>query len=443
MPDNLVVLVIDGLQPAMLGPYGNTWVATPAWNRLAAESLLLDRCWLDDFTPRAFAQSAWSGAPLWAGPQAGANVIGELTAAGRRTLLLTDDEDLLDAPAATAFAEQQFVAPGENCEPAADWTATRLANFFAASAATLAEQAAPFAVWLQTRALLDLWDAPYELRTALADPDDPAPPRETLPPVGRAAVDCDPDELLGWRQAYAAQIQALDECLAAFLAAWDEWPAANQTWLLVLSAGGYPLAEHGVWGRATNLPHREFLHFAALLRAPDGLGAGMRSAALALPCDVAATIRELMLEPAANEGSKAESSAELPENIVTCARGCSWVPLLTEPLRELRDRAFIGDSDPAGRPRFCGALTPSWFYHTASPHGAPLPDSEANNENTPLGELYFQPDDYFEVNNVVDRCAAEVAALQTLLADWTARAAAGDFTAPLAELPSELGAEAR
>lgn len=62
---NLVVLVIDGLQPAYLGPYGNTWVNTPAWNQLAAASLLLERCWLDAPGLPEFYHAAWSGQPSW------------------------------------------------------------------------------------------------------------------------------------------------------------------------------------------------------------------------------------------------------------------------------------------------------------------------------------------------------------------------------------------
>ena len=62
---NLVVLVLDGLQPAYLGPYGNTWVNTPAWNHLAAESLLLERCWLDAPELADFYRAAWTGQPSW------------------------------------------------------------------------------------------------------------------------------------------------------------------------------------------------------------------------------------------------------------------------------------------------------------------------------------------------------------------------------------------
>ena len=35
-----IVLALDGLSPSFLGPYGNTWLETPAFNKLADESIL-------------------------------------------------------------------------------------------------------------------------------------------------------------------------------------------------------------------------------------------------------------------------------------------------------------------------------------------------------------------------------------------------------------------
>ena len=37
-----IILVVDRLGAGHLGPYGNTWVETPALNRLAAESVLFE-----------------------------------------------------------------------------------------------------------------------------------------------------------------------------------------------------------------------------------------------------------------------------------------------------------------------------------------------------------------------------------------------------------------
>ncbi|HUE73558.1 MAG TPA: hypothetical protein VMP01_21960, partial [Pirellulaceae bacterium] len=37
-----VVIVVDRLGPAYLGPYGNTWLDTPAFNALASRSLVCE-----------------------------------------------------------------------------------------------------------------------------------------------------------------------------------------------------------------------------------------------------------------------------------------------------------------------------------------------------------------------------------------------------------------
>ncbi len=46
-PKNVVCLVVDRLHSGYLGAYGNSWIATPNIDRLAAESFLLDRGYVD------------------------------------------------------------------------------------------------------------------------------------------------------------------------------------------------------------------------------------------------------------------------------------------------------------------------------------------------------------------------------------------------------------
>ena len=39
----VLVLVVDALQPAYLGPYGNEWVATPTCDRWAADGVVFEK----------------------------------------------------------------------------------------------------------------------------------------------------------------------------------------------------------------------------------------------------------------------------------------------------------------------------------------------------------------------------------------------------------------
>src|SRR3990172_3784447 len=58
---NALVLVIDRLGSGFLGPYGNTWIETPAWNHLAACSMLAETALSDTADLAALYRSYWHG----------------------------------------------------------------------------------------------------------------------------------------------------------------------------------------------------------------------------------------------------------------------------------------------------------------------------------------------------------------------------------------------
>ena len=462
---NLVVLVIDGLQPAYLGPYGNTWVNTPAWNQLAAESLLLERCWLDAPGLPEFYRAAWTGQPSWANRSptpldtaqtcrlAIPSLPAALTSAGYRTILQSDDPLLAMLPGADDFAERIELPLDAPTEAAADWTETALARFFAAASDTFDRLASdspeglqePFALWLHTGLLGRVWDAPYDYRARFAEEDDPEPPESIDPPSGPVPANIDPDELLGVRQAYAGQIALLDECLLAFLEAWDNDPRAKETWLVVLSSRGYPLGEHGRWGwersgigeQADQLPTpldpatncrlaipsfagHELLHTPVFVRAPDRARASERTSVLAQPCDLGATVAEALNLPA----SAATTAAHWPT-------GSWWsAPLFTAEWAA-RDRMFL-----AAGPAQTQLQTAQWWYAGEMPAEPKPADNDAADHEQ--ARLYLLPEDYFGVNNVADRCGDEAAACAELLAAWAKARAAQDSSLALQPLPEVL-----
>jgi len=449
---NLVVLVIEGLQPAYLGPYGNTWVNTPAWNQLAAASLLLERHWLDAPGLAEFYRAAWTGQPSWARSDdlrkdkqptpkdtaqacrlATSSLPGALTAAGYRTVLLSDDSMLAELPGADDFEERIELPLDAPTEPGADWTETALARFFAAASDTLDTLREPFALWLHTGLLGRVWDAPYEYRERFAEEDDPAPTDLIDPPNGVVPANADPDELLGIRQAYAGQIALLDECLAAFLDAWDNDPRSKETWLVVLGARGYPLGEHGRWGWKNSVGQavpdtgsaefagHELLHSAALIRAPDRARATERSAVLAQPCDLWATVAEVLALPTAS----AES--------ITWPTGSWWsAPLFTAEWAA-RDRMFIATGTDQDQ-----IQTAQWWYAGAASAETSAEHAEHAHHSNDQTRLYLLPEDYFGVSNVANRCAAEAVALAELLAAWQRAKAEQDSQFALQPLPEVL-----
>ena len=55
-----IVLSLDRLSPSFLGPYGNTWLETPAFNQLADESLLAQQMLADSPDLELLFQSFWT-----------------------------------------------------------------------------------------------------------------------------------------------------------------------------------------------------------------------------------------------------------------------------------------------------------------------------------------------------------------------------------------------
>ena len=72
-PRNAVVLVVDRLGAGNLGPYGNTWIDTPQFNRLAMESLLcefaLSDCPCLSTAYRAYWHGGHALSPRWRPPR--------------------------------------------------------------------------------------------------------------------------------------------------------------------------------------------------------------------------------------------------------------------------------------------------------------------------------------------------------------------------------------
>ena len=56
-----VVLVMDRLGAGWLGPYGNTWLDTPNFNRLAARSVLCETAIADTPDLAASCRGFWTG----------------------------------------------------------------------------------------------------------------------------------------------------------------------------------------------------------------------------------------------------------------------------------------------------------------------------------------------------------------------------------------------
>jgi arylsulfatase A-like enzyme len=411
-----ICLVVDRLHAGYLGCYGNTWIATPAFNRLAAEAFVFDQALIDSSSLEQLYRGYWWGTqavePPSTAPQD--SLMRRLAAAGVHTALITDEPQLALGPLAGEVQELLHVATPENIGNAQTLDETRLAALFAAVIEWLAAAQQPFCLWVHLGSLGTAWDAPLELRNHYADPDEPLPPELVAPPRLVLDEDYDPDELLGYSQAYAGQVSALDECLGGLLDWIAEQPWSASTLLTMLGARGLALGEHrrvGCWDEALG---GELLHVPWFVRMPDGTGRAARSQALIEPDDLAMTLSEWW---------------QLPQPALGGPLARSLLPLVRDEVTAVRDRICI-----AGASGQRAIRTPGWFLRWAGSVPVPGDDPAASHW------LYAKPDDRFEMNDVADRCPDIVEALERGWNELVEAARTGS-SSPLTALPAELLAD--
>src|SRR5438128_2330588 len=98
---NVICLVIDRLHAGYLGAYGNTWINTPALDRLAAQSLVCDGAIIDSADLATAYRSLWLGRHACCLPvsEAQRETLSAIFAReGWQTTLLTDDPTVAEHP---------------------------------------------------------------------------------------------------------------------------------------------------------------------------------------------------------------------------------------------------------------------------------------------------------------------------------------------------------
>jgi arylsulfatase A-like enzyme len=375
---NTICLVIDRMHSGYLGPYGNTWVQTPAFNRLAAESFTFDQMLIDTPELERLYRSYWQG---WHAlcphepPAERRSLMAALRESGVTTALLSDERRALEHPLAVEFDEFIEIDPPWQPQTAADVEQAHLAKCFAELLDWLPSAREPFFLWCHLASLGTAWDAPLNYREIYRDEDDPPVPATAEVPDRLLSENFDPDELLGISQSYAGQVSLLDGCLDALLEELEGTSAGKGTLLIVTSARGFPLGEHRRVGPCDEALYGELLHVPLLVRFPDREAAAARSQSLVEPADLWASLWQYL------------ELGELPRS----PTAISILPILRQEAAARRhDRLCVG-----GLKNERAFRTPAWFLRAAAE-----------------GELYAKPADRFEVNNVATRCLDIVEDLQ-------------------------------
>lgn len=430
---NIVCIVVDRLHWGYLGCYGNTWIVTPALDRLASEGFVFAQGMAESTDLAETYDCYWQGVSvlqsrLQAPRMALPTLIERARRSGKRTILVTDEPLVAEHSAGAAFDEAVVLeAPPSECPPAADAGSTFAARILTEAIDRATPDAAPFFLWVHARGLGGPWDAPPEYRNRYAEEDDPTPPEFTAVRHEELPDDADLDRRFGIAQAYAGQVTLLDACLGGLLEHLDEAGLAQDTAVVLLAPRGIALGEHGAVGMFDERLHGELVQTPAVVRLPEGRGRLRRSQALVQSSDWYFTLAELC--ETAN-GSSTNAATDVDAARSPLPR--SVLPLIDDPTTVWRDRALVvGPISKYGAPTELGIRTPAWYLRCrTAPTPAPRPTVDAA-EEAPPDELFAKPDDAWEANDVADRCVDVVDLLRQAAVDGQAAVVAGTVPEPL------------
>jgi arylsulfatase A-like enzyme len=408
---NAICLVFDRLQAGFLGAYGNTWIETPSFDRLASQSFLFDQALIDSPRLERLCRSYWQGwhamcpdardCPNFRVSENGTvplSLPALLRAAGVTTALLTDEPLVAQHPLAADFDELIEIDPAWQPQTAQKLDATHFGRCFVEMIEWLESAGEPFMLWCHLGGLGTTWDAPHSFRQSYQDEGDPPPPEGADVPDRTLPANYDPDELLGITQAYSGQVSLLDSCLGAFLDFLDGLPSRDETLLTVTSSRGFPLGEHGRVGPCDEALFSELVHVPWLIRFPDAVHAAVRSQVLVEPADLWATMLDWW-----NIGDCPNFRASENGTVPLSPTGVSVLPLIRQEPALFRDRLCI-----VGNHGQRAIRTPAWYLR-------------AGDEP----ELFAKPDDRWDVNNVSSRCREVVECLQDALTQYALTLPAG------------------
>ena len=403
MVPNALVLVMDRLGCGYLGPYGNTWIETPAWNRLAARGALWETALIDSPDLKRLCDAYWFGRHALSVRAGGASpsLIQRLAEQRIESWLITDEYQVAEQAEAQEFGHRVILPPGED-RTAAVMEETQLARVFATVIEALEQARPPFLVWVHAQAMQAPWDAPYHLRAQFAEDEDPDPPVFADPPEHQWEGDCDPDWLLGIQHAYAGQVMLLDICLGVLLDWFGSSPWAASTALIATAARGFPLGEHRFVGRGQLPLFGELVQVPWINCWPDAAQAMWRvQQTMVQPPDMYSTLLDWFGIPPGD--SPAWGVSLRPSDVAA------------RPSDDRMIACCVHDQQRTIR-------VPAWYLRL---------------EGARATDLYVKPDDRWEFNEISSRCGEVVEQLSAMLAQFE-EAARRDDRSGLPPLPAVL-----
>ena len=438
MMKNIICLLVDRLHIGYCGAYGNAEIETPTLDRLAAESFLADRFYVDTPDPVRQCRSWWRGLHTLVQNDA-PTIMTQLNAVGYRTVLVTDAPDVAYSPEAGDFSDVQLLPTPQNTEPCDEIDETHLCGMLATIAATaesLARSGTPYCLWCHLRGFDEIWDFPLFLREKYRGEDDPEPYSGVTPPCyhsgmqdghfGLRASDFGddiqdsevqsliPDIRQAIVSAYMGGVTMFDELLEMLTGPLHDGELGDETLFLLAGTRGVLFDENGIIGippTDANLVEpltSSLVQVPLMLRFPGRFGATVRSDALLQPHDMTRLLYQWLELP----------MPDLLQNVAFAEP--DMLRLINEEPQNLRDCIVIvasSDETSASGTLSC-LVTPTWFLQEIGP------TTDTDNKFS----LFVKPDDRWDVNNVADRCGEIVEQLLEVRADLTRRLIVGDTT---------------
>ncbi len=374
---NFIVVMNDTLRADHLGCYGNEWIHTPNFDRLAAEGAVFERAYAASFPTipnRTDLLTGRYGEPLhpWLPLAWDAVTLPEaLAEAGYVTQLINDTPHLINAGHGFDRPFHAWVMirgnevdrfrldtkpldlPTKNVakikpRPTNLTLAQYLRNvrerrneedYFPAQTIKAAirwlednRDRERFLLWIDCFDPHEPWDPPQHY----VDLYDPGYRGEVIIMFPRSLEVLTPAERRHICALYAGEVSLVDRWLGELLDAVDRLGLRENTAIIATSDHGTYLGEHGqIMTKSTPL-YEPVARIPLIIRLPDGTAAGRRFSALAQPPDLMPTLLELAGVP-------------VPE----CVQGRSLVPVLRGETEELREFAFSGGAPNAQRETAC------------------------------------------------------------------------------------------
>jgi len=262
----VLVLLVRGMHIGYLGCFGNEWINTPAIDRLAAEGIVFDRHFVNQFNldrKRVAWESGAASADESASPR---GVIGKLRSQGTKTCLLSCDEE---------------------AEANADWDSVATLRGTEEERSTGSRRAAAFEAALGSRATTQNWYLRFDLDLLL--------PPWKAPPVDQSTEshDAAAKAFLERQDSYARAVAELDREISHMRSRLESNRLLNGLCWLITSDQGQAVDEERPELPPPPWLHEELVHIPLIVRLPGGIHGGRRVDALTQCTDVFPAIVDL------------------------------------------------------------------------------------------------------------------------------------------------------